>query len=162
ADAHDAPEARIDEDEEADAASLPAPPRRHTTRFGGLLFLLRVLGELELPAALQAEGPFADRPLDWMLHRLALAIVPARPDDPGWIELRLATEEISVELRRAGLDLDPGWLPWLGAVVRFAYVCGVRSCCAPRAGRHAEPPARARDRSHRGEARRSRRGGGAR
>jgi hypothetical protein len=26
-----------------------------------------------------------------------------------------------VEVRRAGLDLDPGWIPWLGAVVRFVY-----------------------------------------
>ena len=42
--------------------------------------------------------------------------------DPGWIELCLPADEVSVELRRAGLDLDPGWLPWLGAVVRFAYV----------------------------------------
>ena len=24
-------------------------------------------------------------------------------------------------LRRLGLDLDPGWLPWLGCIVRFAY-----------------------------------------
>jgi hypothetical protein len=42
--------------------------------------------------------------------------------DPGWIELRMPIEEVSVELRRAGLDLDPGWLPWLGAVLRFVYV----------------------------------------
>lgn len=41
--------------------------------------------------------------------------------DPGWIEVRLATEELDVDVRRAGLDLDPGWLPRLGVVVRFAY-----------------------------------------
>jgi hypothetical protein len=41
--------------------------------------------------------------------------------EPGWIELRLALDEVSIELRRAGLDLDPGWLPWLGAVIRFVY-----------------------------------------
>jgi hypothetical protein len=41
--------------------------------------------------------------------------------DPGWLELRLPFDEVSVELRRAGLDLDPGWLPWLGCVVRFVY-----------------------------------------
>jgi hypothetical protein len=185
------PEGRSEEEEkEDDHVSPTEPPLRYTTRFGGLLFLLGVLDELELPAALQADGALADRPLGWVLHRLALAIVPAQPDDPGalafaglapeslppegdppsdgeraaigdvastlaehvrvrlerpdappdqlldfvcrrraeilfdpgWIELRLATEEISVEFRRAGLDLDPGWLPWLGAVVRFAYV----------------------------------------
>lgn len=41
--------------------------------------------------------------------------------DPGWIEVRLAVADVSTDVRRAGLDLDPGWLPWLGIVVRFAY-----------------------------------------
>jgi hypothetical protein len=42
--------------------------------------------------------------------------------DHGWVELRLPLDAVSPDLRRAGLDLDPGWLPWLGAVVRFVYV----------------------------------------
>jgi len=25
-------------------------------------------------------------------------------------------------VRRLGLDLDPGWLPWFGRVVRFHYL----------------------------------------
>lgn len=64
-------------------------------------------------------GPLTppDELLDFVTRRRSEIVV-----DPGWIELRLATEELSVDLRRAGLDLDPGWLPWLGAVVRFAYV----------------------------------------
>jgi hypothetical protein len=41
--------------------------------------------------------------------------------DPGWIDVRLRLEDVSTELRRSGLDLDPGWLPWLGCVVRFLY-----------------------------------------
>ena len=41
--------------------------------------------------------------------------------DPGWVEIRLALEEASTEVRRAGLDLDPGWLPWIGVVMRFVY-----------------------------------------
>jgi hypothetical protein len=41
--------------------------------------------------------------------------------EPGWIEARLDTRELDVDVRRAGLDLDPGWLPWLGVVVRFVY-----------------------------------------
>ncbi|HEV7589223.1 MAG TPA: hypothetical protein VGO40_14000 [Longimicrobium sp.] len=41
--------------------------------------------------------------------------------DPGWIDVRLGLDEVSVEVRRAGLDLDPGWLPWLGVAVRFVY-----------------------------------------
>jgi hypothetical protein len=41
--------------------------------------------------------------------------------DPAWLEVRLPLDEVSIELRRAGLDLDPGWLAWLGCVVRFVY-----------------------------------------
>lgn len=41
--------------------------------------------------------------------------------DPGWIEVRLSLDEASIGIRRAGLDLDPGWLPWLGVVVRYVY-----------------------------------------
>jgi hypothetical protein len=41
--------------------------------------------------------------------------------DPGWIEVRFSLDEVLVPVRRAGLDLDPNWLPWLGAVVRFVY-----------------------------------------
>jgi hypothetical protein len=40
---------------------------------------------------------------------------------PGWIELHLPLSEVDVDIRRAGLDLDPGWVPWLGAVVRYVY-----------------------------------------
>lgn len=42
--------------------------------------------------------------------------------DPGWIEVALDPDDVSVDLRAAGLDLDPGWLPALGCVVRFSYV----------------------------------------
>ncbi|MFF0014105.1 hypothetical protein [Streptomyces sp. NPDC005374] len=41
---------------------------------------------------------------------------------PGWTEAHLAADEVDVCVRRAGLDLDPGWVPWLGTVVRFVYV----------------------------------------
>lgn len=41
--------------------------------------------------------------------------------DPGWIEVRLRLADVSVALRRAALDLDPGTLPWLGVVLRFSY-----------------------------------------
>ncbi|SFO74810.1 hypothetical protein SAMN05660464_0934 [Geodermatophilus dictyosporus] len=41
--------------------------------------------------------------------------------DPGWIDVLLDPDEVSVDVRRAGLDLDPGHLPWLGCVVRFRY-----------------------------------------
>ena len=41
--------------------------------------------------------------------------------DPGWFEVRLSLDEVTTEIRRAGLDLDPGYLRWLGAVVKFVY-----------------------------------------
>jgi hypothetical protein len=55
----------------------------------------------------------------------ALARVCARDGevraDPGWIELRLALDAVDLDVRRAGLDLDPGFIPWLGTVIRFVY-----------------------------------------
>ncbi len=40
---------------------------------------------------------------------------------PGWVDVCLELDEVSTDLRRAGLDLDLGWLGWLGCVVRFVY-----------------------------------------
>ncbi len=42
--------------------------------------------------------------------------------EPGWIEAVLAVGDTDLDVRRAGLDLDPGWVGWLGAVVRYRYV----------------------------------------
>jgi hypothetical protein len=41
--------------------------------------------------------------------------------DPGWIDVHLDLTEVSTDVRRSGLDLDLGYLPWLGCVVRFVY-----------------------------------------
>ncbi|MGH8934518.1 MAG: hypothetical protein ACRDZO_28780, partial [Egibacteraceae bacterium] len=41
--------------------------------------------------------------------------------EPGWVDVILELGEVSVDIRRAGLDLDPGYLPWLGCVVRVRY-----------------------------------------
>lgn len=40
---------------------------------------------------------------------------------PGWIEVHLDLADVDMDIRRAGLDLDPGWVPWLGVVVRYVY-----------------------------------------
>jgi hypothetical protein len=56
---------------------------------------------------------------------LLAAVVHRRAEivaDPGWIDVELDLDEVSVDLRAAGLDLDPGWLPTIGCVVRFRYV----------------------------------------
>lgn len=51
--------------------------------------------------------------------------VTARPAevvaDPGWIEIRFPIDGVDVAVRRCGLDRNPDYLPWLGAVVRFVY-----------------------------------------
>ena len=41
--------------------------------------------------------------------------------EPGWIDVRLDLSDVDVDVRIAGLDIDPGWVPWLGTVVRFSY-----------------------------------------
>jgi hypothetical protein len=41
--------------------------------------------------------------------------------ETGWIEVHLDLSDVDVDLRRAGLDIDPGWVPWLGVVVRYVY-----------------------------------------
>jgi hypothetical protein len=41
--------------------------------------------------------------------------------DPGWTDVHLRLADVDLDLRRAGLDLDPGYVPWLGCVVRFVY-----------------------------------------
>ena len=40
---------------------------------------------------------------------------------PGWSEIRMRLVDVDLEVRRAGLDLDPGFVPWLGSVVVIRY-----------------------------------------
>lgn len=41
--------------------------------------------------------------------------------EPGWMDIHLDLQSVDLDVRRAGLDIDPGWVPWLGSVVRFRY-----------------------------------------
>jgi hypothetical protein len=41
--------------------------------------------------------------------------------EQGWTDVHLALAAVDIDVRRAGLDIDPGWVPWLGSVVRFRY-----------------------------------------
>ena len=41
--------------------------------------------------------------------------------EPGWVELHLPLASVDTSIRRIALDLDPGWLLWLGCVVRIHY-----------------------------------------
>lgn len=174
----------------ADLSAEPGVP----TCWAGLLFVLNAATAAGLPDAIDSDLRLAGRPLRWVLHQLALRLVPVaaadpaalalagltpamaipagppaesleeraldqhaaewaaavgrlldqarhpeddsprltlwslarRPGrivaDPGWIEVQLPLDEIDLTVRRAGLDLDPGWLGWLGTVLVFRYV----------------------------------------
>jgi hypothetical protein len=163
--------------------------QRAFTRFGGLLFLLPILEDLNIPESVLEHPVLGARDFQWVLHQLALAILKLAPGDPaalafaglapnakppsvdedvaneiettalrelvvriserlhsllefdaeidaiefvclrhaeivadpGWIEVRLSLDDVSPEIRRAGLDLDPGYVSWLGVVVKFIY-----------------------------------------
>jgi hypothetical protein len=41
--------------------------------------------------------------------------------DAAWVEARFSVNDTSTDIRRAGLDLDVGWLPSIGMMVRFVY-----------------------------------------
>jgi hypothetical protein len=165
--------------------------RRAISRYAGLLYLIAIVQELELPEQITADEFLGPRPLAWVLHELALLLAPIEARDPaalafaglapeaefawkdeadrseaetralsafadqivtrlaslfeaeeindfsplefvtrrrgeivadtGWIEVRFSLDDVSTEIRRAGLDLNPGYVPWLGLVVMFVY-----------------------------------------
>ena len=70
-------------------------------------------------ARLRAGGAEPDRSdeLDWLWLRPTLI-----ETTPGWIEAEFSLADVDLRIRRALLDLDPGWLWWRGAVMRFRYV----------------------------------------
>ena len=57
------------------------------------------------------------------------AVTYARPQ----ADITLLLNDVDLRIRRLGLDLDPGWLPWLGLIVHIHYehVLGVNECPAP-------------------------------
>lgn len=41
---------------------------------------------------------------------------------PTHLDLVFPLDEVDLRLRRAGLDLDPGWVPWFGRIVAFHFL----------------------------------------
>jgi hypothetical protein len=41
---------------------------------------------------------------------------------PTHIDIVMAVDDADLRLRRVGLDVDPGWVPWLGRIVGFHFV----------------------------------------
>lgn len=66
----------------------------------------------------------AERLPDWRGPALATRVVRRAATvavEPGWMDVTYAMRDVSTELRRSALDLDPGFIPWLGSVLRFRY-----------------------------------------
>jgi hypothetical protein len=64
------------------------------------------------------------RALHWQA-RMGLRALVARPGQIAatrtHIDIVLPLDRLDIRVRRAGLDADPGWVPWLGRVVTFHY-----------------------------------------
>jgi hypothetical protein len=80
-----------------------------------------------------AARPWAQRAWRLALHRwlrryaaLTLPDLVRRPATliatPTHLELTMSLRRVDVRIRAAGLDIDPGWVPWLGRVIRFHYL----------------------------------------
>ena len=76
-------------------------------------FTAEVQGAL---SELLPESGVTEKLMQFVCRRPALIVA-----DPGWIEVRFSLQDIALEIRRVGLDIDPDYLPWLGVVVRFVY-----------------------------------------
>jgi hypothetical protein len=51
--------------------------------------------------------------------------VPARTrHTPTHLDIDYPLAVVRVEVRCAALDINPGWVPWLGRVVTFRYLAG--------------------------------------
>ncbi|MBK5224420.1 MAG: hypothetical protein JJE52_16415 [Acidimicrobiia bacterium] len=66
---------------------------------------------------LDRSGDSGSGDLAWVWRRHATIEV-----EPGWIDATFALTDVDIRLRVAGLDLDPGYVWWLGQVVRFRHV----------------------------------------
>ena len=108
-----------------------------------LLFIadrVRVLQEDAVRIPLQPAGPGQppdgwDRVLATWLARvrrvarrqcgMGLRALVARPGQIAFtrthLDVVLPLRELDIRVRRAGLDADPGWVPWLGRIVSFHY-----------------------------------------
>ena len=57
--------------------------------------------------------------------RIGLASLVRRPGrlglTPTHLDMHFALSTVDLRVRRLGLDIDPGWLPWFGRVIAFHY-----------------------------------------
>jgi hypothetical protein len=67
------------------------------------------------------ESGFVGAPPDAVLVRRLASREASVLWEPGWVEVCLRLADVDLDVRRAGLDVDPGWVWWIGQVVRFRY-----------------------------------------
>lgn len=65
-----------------------------------------------LPTAARSDTP----PWCWLCQRQARLQL-----DTAWLDVHFTLDRLDTDIRRAGLDLDPGYVPWLGKVVKLHY-----------------------------------------
>ena len=63
------------------------------------------------------DGTATAETVEQLLHRRGTLFA-----ERGWIDVEMPLSEVDIDIRRAGLDIDPGWIGWLGSVVKFRYV----------------------------------------
>lgn len=99
-----------------------------------LEFLAHALA-LEDGAALQALPPCLDTRTLMRLGRQRYGAAVWRAESwrrparvlatASHLDLHFRLQDVALAVRRCGLDLDPGWQPWLGRVVHFHYGSGL-------------------------------------
>ena len=56
------------------------------------------------------------------LWNASLLLMPAQIQySPSHLDIYYSLKDVKLGVRKAGLDINPGWLPWLGQVVNFHY-----------------------------------------
>jgi hypothetical protein len=63
------------------------------------------------------DGTATEETVERLLHRQGTLFA-----ERGWIDVEMPMSEVDIDIRRAGLDIDPDWIGWLGSVVKFRYV----------------------------------------
>jgi hypothetical protein len=118
---------------------LDAHPREALGAFGWALFAA-IMTRMPVPASdpvwgvLPEDDGSAEALTGWRVGldrwlrrrtRVRLAHVVRRP---GWFTfsegatlVRFPLASADIRLRRHALDVDPGWVPWLGHTIHFAY-----------------------------------------
>jgi hypothetical protein len=120
------------EDAVAEHPDLELPARileRVLQRLGASPFdaAWRVLAAEREPASLSVVEPWVTACRRWcrLRARIGLHDLVCRPalvsSTRTHLDVTMELRRADPRVRRAGLDVDPGWLPWLGKVVSFHY-----------------------------------------